>query len=108
MLFVVEEEEEAVLAAVVVVGGRRMTLPPLFSHLPAPALFLPLFYYRLSSGALRFSLSDLSSMNVSHNLGLASLLCDGNPLNYRPTDVSRSYGRFRASLSSRRLSTLSP
>ena len=104
---IVAEEEAEVERVADVVGGFRMTSPPLFSCLPAPASFLPLFCYRLSSSALRFFLSSLSSTNVSHSLGSSSLPFDGSLLSYRPIDVSQSCGRFHASLSSRPPSTLS-
>ena len=105
---VVAEEEAGVERVVDFVDGFRMMSPPLFSRLPAPAPSPPPSYYRLSSSALRFFLSGLSSTNVSHNLGSSSPPFDGIPLNYRPIDVSQSYGRFHASLSSRPPSTLSP
>ena len=105
---IVAEEEAGVERVVDFVDGFQMMLPPLFSRLPAPAPSLPPSYYRLSSSALRFFLSGLSSTNVSHNLGSSSPPFDGIPLSYRPIDVSQSYGRFRVSRSSRRLSTPLP
>ena len=68
MISLFEEGAEVVLAAVVVVDWRRMMLLPPFLLLWPPASFLPPSYCQLSSSALRFSLSSLSSMNVSRSL----------------------------------------